>query len=509
MSSRFAEIGGSKKFIQWIESYNGKENKSFNVDIKKYHLLREYDIYPMIAEFDNNKFNYGVLFYNDGNDPQYVSFGQTYDSYDGEYRSYFINYLDLQKEYDNVMGLFNNLEKILHSMIHKKLITLTTINTIQGTTEVTFYNIMILSVIVNLNVKNIINGLYESHMSPTFIKLINYIYDYDSSVLVNPYMKIENQLGSKVTPIENINDFNHYEFIEIDINIRISSIIKNNNATMFPLFIDWIFIKPLTNDFFNNKLLKDNMSDIIDIYKFIKKDNTKLLGQSVGKNIETHIGTLFVNQYVGHTMSDIFTFYKKSPIEPCHIFELMYGLYVLHVNNIIHGDICLTNLTFQEKQNMKGVNVFILSEYGEIDTYVFDSNSINCYIIDFSKPIINTKFLEERTKSQIYCQKQNTRIQSLVEQYIQINTLSEIDSIFPALCFIDYINLSNCLQILFKDTNVGSLLVQLEKIATEMLTKNIKLMTENLELDLFKQLFSSYSFVNDDINLPINSIQYI
>lgn len=503
--NKISEIGGSKKFIQWLETYNNVEKH----DIQKYKLQNDYDIHLLIVEFDDGKYNYGVLYCID-DEPIFVSFGQTFESYDGEYRSYFMSYSDLQKEYDAVMNLFHNLEKIIQSMIRKNILILTTMNLSKGMTELSFYNIMILAVVVNLNVKNIVNNLYESHIDPMFVKLINHIYDYDSSIIINPYIKINNQIGSKITPIENISDFNHYGFSEIEINMRVSDLVTNNHATMFPIFIDWIFIKPITRNFFNNQLLKRNMSDTINISNLVLNKDTKKLGAAFGKDIETYVGTLFLNQYVGHTISDIFTFYKKCPIEPCHIFELMYGLYILHCNNIIHSDICLTNITFTESQKkINGVNVYILSEYGEDDTYVFDVNPINCFIIDFSKSIVNTKFFEDSIKSQIYCQKQNNRIISLIEQFVTIDPLPDIDTIFPVLCLIDYIDLSTCLQVIFKDTDIIPLLTQIYDLSTKLFTKYITSPVENIELALFKQLFDSYLFNKDDINSSINHIQYI
>lgn len=478
---KLTELGGSKKYIQWLKGWKPQKEV-----IQSYKWNTEYEYHLLIAEFNKTKYVYGFLCgsYFSIN---FVSFGQTYDSYDGECRSHFIPYRELQHIYDSNMDKFHNLEKIIQNMIKQDKLSLITLDLSRGSINFTFYNVMVLAIVINLNVKNVVDNIYEKHTNPTFIKLINYIYDFDSSVLVNPYILIKNHLCSKVIPVENFDEFKDNELIEIDINYNMSKISDN-----VPKFIDWSFIKPLTSSFFNNKRLKQTNTDITN---FIKKDKTNL-GIKCEKNIESYVGVLIVNQYVGHTISDIFTFHTKNVIEPCHIFELMYCLYTMHINNVIHGDICLTNITFTDNEkNDDGVNVYILTEYGEIDTYVFNNTPIKCYIIDFGKAIVSTKD----------SQKQQDRIKYILKKY-SISDSRNIESIFPVLCLIDYIELGKCLKLLFKDTDIIS---KLESLSIELFKNNIDNPINDLEIQLFKELFNEYSFDKSDLEHNIISVKQL
>jgi len=262
---------------------------------------------------------------------------------------------------------------------------------------------------------------------------------------------------------------------------------------MFPIFLDWMFIKPITINFFNNKKLKKNIRNLLE------------------KNTETYIGTIFLNQYVGHTLSDIFTFYNKCPLTICNIFELMYGLFVIHTKcNIAHGDISLVNITFKENNiSSNTVNVYVLSDYGEIDTYVFHNNNISCYLIDFSKSFVNEDFFDDTIKDrkEMFLIKQELRINAILKKYIDIQvTLLNFNRIFSILCIIDYIELGECLKIIFKDT-------ELSKLIDLLINESYKYIQltdyKNIELKLFKSLFNDYGFKNNHLELIINDINCI
>ena len=250
--------------------------------------------------------------------------------------------------------------------------------------------------------------------------------------------------------------------------------------------LDWVYVQPLTSECFNNKLLKYNKFNI----NSFTKDNLETIGYHYEKNIMSYVGALLINQNVGNTLMC----YKENNdiLDVSNIFELMYGLYSLHINNIVHGDICLTNLLFNKvKKDNNLVNVYILSNYGECDTYVFNNNDINFYIIDFGKAIVKAKYFKN-DKSQIYYLKQQSRIRSLLNKYLPaIHTMNEdiIDeeSNFLTLCLIDYMELSNCLKLLFKD---NEFLIKMSSLVENLLKEPKK--DNNVELQLFNNLFNKY-----------------
>lgn len=414
----YDNINGSEKFIQWIHI----KTDPYITDYKLYNE----DTDLLVIEFNKCRYNYGLIYHN--HEPKFISFGPTYESYDCEFRTNMIHYQELQSKYDNEMKSFHSLEKMIHTLLNNDSITLTTISLKNCSTSFTFFNIMILAIVINLNVYDIINNQYEQHIDPVFIKMINMFYDFDSSILVKPYIKFENQLCSKIIPITNISD------AKIEFNILITKLATNNVAT-FPIFIDWMFIKPITSSFFNNKLIN-------------KKTNTAIL---------------LLNQYVGRTINYI------DHIEICHVFELMYSLYALHVRcNVMHGNVNLTNITFlnTNANANANANVFILSEFGEYDTYVFPVSNITCYIIDFQNIII------------------------------------ESDEKIPYM--IDYIELSKCLLSISKNTKIEPLLNQINKLANDILKNNTM-----LEIDMFRKIFNTFIFDKDDLDLTINSVKYI
>jgi len=250
--------------------------------------------------------------------------------------------------------------------------------------------------------------------------------------------------------------------------------------------LDWVYVQPLTSECFNNKLLKYNKFNI----NSFNKDNLETIGYHYEKNIMSYVGALLINQNVGNTLMC----YKENNdiLDVSNIFELMYGLYSLHINNIVHGDICLTNLLFNKvKKDNNLVNVYILSNYGECDTYVFNNNDINFYIIDFGKAIVKAKYFKN-DKSQMYYLKQQSRIRSLLNKYLPaIHTMNEdiIDeeSNFLTLCLIDYMEPSNCLKLLFKD---NEFLIKMSNLVEKILKEPKK--DNNVELQLFNNLFNKY-----------------
>lgn len=518
-------ISGSDKFIKWINSSNCD---NITVSSKYNHVLQNGLLHSflLVVEFNNHRFNYGVVYCKDRiNSPLLISFGPTYESYDGEYRSIIMIYDDLQKKYDDAMHLFHYLERLIQRMINNKVINLTTLSMTDYVADITdyvaditIYNIMILALVINLNASIILNNLYDNNIDPVFVDLIKYIYDYDSSILVNPYIIIEDQICSKVIPIENISDFKYYDFNEIEINQKINSLVVNKVTNVFPIFIDWAFIKPITKNFFNNNLLKISMSDEFNLSNYIISPIDFSSEQPKDKHVETYMATIFLNKYVGNTLRSISKFYKKCPLDVCHMFELMYGLYVLHKKcNVIHGDITLNNITFTNRSKSdNNVNVYILSELGEYDTYVFNDDNLKCHIIDFSRSIVSTKFFKDEIKGYLYCEYQHPKVVTLLKKYTS-TVFNNIDDIFSTLCLIDYIELSNCLTLLLKNTKLEQLNDKLNKLSNELFIKNINSLDrsnpldnglKDIELLLFKELFSSNLFESDDTHFQIKCVFY-
>lgn len=496
-NTKFDNLGGSKKYLEWLDF-----NKKYNQPEKSFNLHNDYKYELLIAEFDGEIYNYGFIIKLEY--PLYISFGQTHDSNNGEFRSFFMSLVEFQNYYDSMMDSFHNIEKIIELMINNNLLKLVSLDLTTLNKSITFLNIMALILMINLNVKNIIHNKKEHNINQKFIKLIQFIYEYDTSIItINPIF-IKDHLCSKVIPIKDIEDIKCNEFIEIDINKKITK-----KSFMFAKFIDWTYIKPLTEIFFNNIELKKKLNNKVDITSFIQ--DTEHKGIKVNNIVESYVGILFISEYVGIPLYDIQTLDSFTEV---HIFELMYGLFLLHSNNVIHGNICLSNLTIKEKDFKKDfkqsdVNVFILSEYGEIDTYVCNNNLLQCYIIDFSNAIVNSSYFDDMGDSLLYCQKQYTRVSDILESYGISEKIINIDEIFHILCFIDYIQLSDCLLKLFKGTSLEIMLYNIYNTSLKILKLFLNNIKKDLELIFFREIFNDYLFTNEDIDLNINLISIV
>ena len=115
-----------------------------------------------------------------------------------------------------------------------------------------------------------------------------------------------------------------------------------------------------------------------------------------------------------------------------------------------------------------GVDVFILSNFGEVDTYVFKSNELMCHLIDFSNSVVNMKFLKNKVINQ------TNKVIHIFDKY-SIQDYN-IDKYFYILCLHDYIQLCNCLKNICTKNNI-------KKILDDIIDTSSKLIVNNLSID--------------------------
>ncbi len=484
------EISGSKKYIQWLQTYEQKNKKKslpINLNNDKFNVL--------LIEFEDYVLNYGIVFIKDI-EPDYIALGMTYDSYNGEYRSLFMPFSEIQELYYSRLESFHMLENIIYDLIDKKLINIVTINVSDGVIDFTYLNIMFLAIVININAKNIINDKIEHNVNDKFIKLINFIYNHNNCIISDPFIVINNKFGVKIIPIEDNGNVKYNELVEIDINKKVSNLVLNNNAVTFPIYINFYYIQPVSSSCFNNTYLQ-NFYKKNDNIKFFIKD-IKELDDTCKKNIKTTNSIILINQYTGPS---IINFNEYDLIKEYHIFELMYGIYSLHINNILHGNVNINNITYSKDFNKNnGVDIFILSELGQCDTVIFNSENLHLYIIDFSCSVINT--------DQIFNIMQQDRIKKIASKYID----NLIIPSFSILCLIDYIDLTNSLLSIF--TKIGpihSLIVQVNELVTELFYKNINNSQDDIkdiEISIFTEIFKHNIFNESITDQNINNIYH-
>jgi len=307
---------------------------------------------------------------------------------------------------------------------------------------------MILAMLINLDTKNIINSTYVTNIDNIYIELLNYFYNYDSSILVDPFISIDD-VCSKIISIQSINSFEYNEFVEITIGIKMSK------YDIFPKLIDWVYI-PLPSILYEGG---------------------------------TYSGVIIIYENVGYTLDNFNKFTLKS-FEICNVFEIMYGLFLLHKNGIVHGSMSLSNITFKEVDNTSDANVYMLD--GEINTYVFLNNGLKCYIINFSNSIIRDDYdiIPEYN------------INLLIKKH-SLNIRTKAGELFAILCLIDYIELSICLKSIFNDIQIlDQLKNNAEKLIDEITTNHYLYNSDlNNEIWLFNQLFDDYLINRTDFEI--------
>lgn len=524
-------IEGTNNFRNWINSHDKINVTDSECDkfMKIYNLGKNYIIHLLIIEYDNDKrYNYGTLFYennedtySDNNDPIYVSFGLTYDSTDGEYRSHIVHFPSLYKYYIDNSLLFASSDKITQEIISSNQLKLLEINMSSGkiTENQNGINVVIFNILLNIYSDTINKNFYDSRTNLIFVNIIKFI---NNKLLRNNIISFPNKICSKTVPIKKICDFNKNESIELDINKRVTKLVNNEVATMFSTFISWTIIHPTTKKYYNNVKIcniieNDNISElVVETNNDIKNRSYEFVSE---KNIDSYFSIFFINTYVGNALIEINKFTSYT-LDISNIFEIMYGLYVLHQKcNIIHGDINLTNLTFLETEG-SGINVYIMSKKGQDDTFVFKNNKLSCYIIDFGKSITGSNFFKNSLSKQsnLYTVSQKNTISNFLHKNTAISYAENYEELFSALCFMDYIDLGNCLITLFNviDPTLVLFIEDMIKESKRLFEENLyinqsKYIPEELhEINLFRNLFDKYKYVSEYSGYyPINTVQNI
>lgn len=391
-------MNGEDKYIKWI---NNIKNTSINFG----DMYSNMDI--LLIKFNKMQYTYAIIYYNENT---YVSFGITYVScckrVVEEYNSHFIKYSELSELYENKSNEFSKLERLILNLYDNNVIDLLSVNTLNGTVTFNHNNIFILAIIINTHIQNIINKKYESNVCPTFVKMIKFFYNYNSSILDKPCITFGQHLGSKLILDSNIDE----------ITLADPNIVREYN-----------YIFPVTTIFFNNKFTS-------------KHHNTAIL---------------LVMNHIGNNL----TVPCKS-IQNKNIFELLFNIFKLHYKNILYNNIAPENIIVKENTvGPREVDVFILSEIGQYDTFVFNTTKKSLHIVDYSNVI---KFTDKTTD-----------------------------------IYLDYINLITCLSNIFDN----SILKKIELFCKKMIKEN------NInEIILFREIFKKYLFNNTHIDLNINNI---
>ncbi len=277
----------------------------------------------------------------------------------------------------------------------------------------------------------------------TFL-VYNYDPDYTYSIYRLGFKMIPMNIKEVIDPIK----IKYKPWKEWLVTNRCSDLIINNIAPGFPIILNWFYIKSSKTKLYDNPSQTEKMknseiaTEILDVLKEAQRsthytslalnDREKLYKKGIDKHISTKFKKLddkiqepidyaietiimsevslgFVIENLNYTYSDLFKIFKKNPqiykeygsifeeenykIFAKYIFEICYNLAALNIKlGIIHSDLHLGNVTLAKRFNLLFDNTEVIYEsYTSIKdkTYLFEHNTYNSYIIDFSRAIVH------------------------------------------------------------------------------------------------------------------------
>ena len=498
-----------------------------------------------------------------------------------------VNYIEkyIYEKFENedieiLFEYFNTYDKDIEELLYK-YITSTKIS----------IKLFIISWICEIN--NIINDTKSININEDYYDIMytkkdikmfeNYIKENDNKNIINEFVKdftqinlISNnlELSQKIIPQTNYEFKNYSKLItgigtELLINNIVTDLKYNFVSESFSLFYNWFFIsnskmtlydnkniiKLIQYNEFNKRILtylynsKIELKDINKNEDIINKNHYIKLLTNVKNNITltekkllmSDVSTCFVFEYIGKTfynnISDdliynrIFLDYKLfSKL----LFDIIYGLYCLNINGIIHGDLHLNNITINDryKHDKDSYVVYNLNSniHDNYSGYIYNSSDIdinvtnnkkNIYIfpdiqytaciIDYSRSYILLKAIKNnilekyKNKSrQEYIKKEKIRyiheLTSLFPNYVN-NNKHKIDILFNTKNFEIFFKFFSAIDI-FKFSSNTILYLENKKKPYD---KKIKELLTNISKDSFKSL---EKIINDKYYLDSNEYKY-
>ncbi len=584
------------------------------------NLSKTNTIYTVLRVHRNNKFiNYGYIYGLKNNNEivnKFILTSNSIISKDGMYSYRLVNYLKLSKNFTIIDKVYNyiltfikngtikfevDVFNIENMNIRNKYISkyknskiLVIIYCIGWIIEM--YNINLEKQDINLNQiyndvmfgendKQFYVSLYTKFKSD-ILEVIHY-FRYFSCNNCNKLIIGQKVMTLNYNQLKEYNNIIHYQWKEILINKIVTEIIYNMISPSFAMFIDWFLIKKSNRFIYDNEniynkvLASDKSKELIYHINSIKdgftdmynKKRTKILAKLIKKFkqsmelIENNIlmsdvSICLISEYAGQSLyqyllqnkeiyTNLYDFQK-------YIFEILYGLYILNIKGIIHGDLHLSNILLNEKHTINDINNHViynlnLDKEKNLDKnsykdniYSFKHRGIYACIIDYSRSFINLNKLDHdiidyKIDKKTYIKNDQKKIiNELVKIFpnIKDDPKQKINFIFKSNNFekmftyfsaIDIFNLSSKLILFINnhtETNnikinngIIDLLTSLNEKAYNILQKifdvnnynNNEIQNPNLELinDLFKDFKYNSKSINVSDIFCLNNINNI
>ena len=504
---RLSDLEGSRKFRNFIES---ADIKTFSLSgarrTQSFHVIKFG--YPMrhagyvTAAFTVRVFepgstslqreaHYAYMYWplqtgkaSAANEPEYICLSPTFESRDGEYRHNFLWFKQFQEGYETNTSLLSRIEECIleaiaddevgfdtlfypnddskHRTAHKAAIAYA------DTSRLGLKSLVAILAVDALRAKM---GTLQNHASSGYVQVMEVLYKKCQNALKGwseadralmsvfetgkPNQPHRTQCGQKLIPLTireslHINDINFSPWREIWISERVTDLIVNGIAPMFPIYNNWTYLDGIDQSIFENSAMRERFSRSLQAEKVAAslRQARELAGQDRATESDARMGQLdahilesleyaqdyimltnlamcSTSEYVGMTLYSLpTTIRRSSAISPAflrmfenpamqakYFFDLCYGAHVLHTRvGAIHGDLHVNNMTLYELSNQfKGTasdsGIDFTSRYknpviayvvggdnvttrGEADTYIFPHDGWFACLIDFSRVII-------------------------------------------------------------------------------------------------------------------------
>ena len=429
----------------------------------------------------------------------------------------------------------------------------------------------IMNIINNTKQININNEYYDIMYTKKDIKIFTeYIKKKDNLIIVTQFIKdftninsISNnlELSQKIIPQSNYEFKNYSKLItrigtELLINNIVTNLKYNLVSESYCIFYDWFFIsnskktlydnkniiKLIEYNELNKKILNYLYNSKLEINNINHNDNihNKLIYKKLLDNINTNIkitenkllmsdiSTCFIFEYIGKSFYNNITnidmyniIFNNYNLFSKILFDIIYGLYCLNINGIIHGDLHLNNVTINKRYNVEQ-NTYVMynlsnnihnkiPEYinNKIpieniknninDIYLFEDNNLTACIIDYSRSYILLKAIKNNILEKYKNKSRLEFIKNEKKRYIK-----ELTQLFP-----NYVNNNkHKIDILFNNTNFEIFFIYFSAIDIFKFSTNILLFLDNKKLqynkDIYKLLTNiskeSYNYLERIIN---------
>lgn len=591
-------LEGSKRYKELMNSSMSFPIKRMFAFIDlKYTLNMKtsgYTYVPFHLSHKKNSIIYAVIYYLK-DVPKFVCLSPTFMSSKGEFRDGFIPYSAFEYVFNNWNKSLAPIEDTIrrkvsegHFQISYNFFPESRVIDIDGTMlglrmlVASTYLILYKKQYDQLQVHT--DKLYID-MLKDLVKLDNYtindkkIYNYlFNGNLHRPY-------GQKVIPLSvgeaiKINNITYPSWRELYLSYAVSDMVINGISPNFAISANWTYIEGVNQTMFDNQLIKEKYrqnEEVIEVinklkllYKYsenidnIEESRYKLFNIICNINsykLLSNMAISRVDEFADVTIGTIPRTIKtaKTPPPKYHnflknihhfnkvIFDLMYGVHVLHKRvGAIHLDLHLNNMTIMEvndgfykkdKDKYKYIEdniyhtAFIID--GQKETYIFPFEGYYGAIIDFSDSVVSRKFLEFANnnitfdsfeniidKEKDYIFEKLSSMLSYVRKYkdkVRGAIISDYENMFKAITAIDFVYITRNIRIMierelidYANPDIVKRIKELEDMSLEYLLTSVQNVVDNEGKEitfagdvLLPQFFSvyTYSSINPDLHI--------